>query len=228
MYCRQQWKKTPDIDKFQRQLGRGGWVATRNYELDSGAYFLSLLWNYYHTTDLWGREKFLGEPLIHDAVLVMLQTWRKELHHESSEYRYAELPREGRGAEVSYTGMSWSGFRPSDDPNTYGYNIPGNMYAWSAANRTLALNSVVWRDAAIGEVAQSLKTSIKEGIEKFGVVTLDGERVYAYEVDGKGGVLADFDDPNVPSLLSVPLLGYEHDDAIYTATMKRVFSSKNK
>jgi meiotically up-regulated gene 157 (Mug157) protein len=29
-------------------------------------------------------------------------------------------------------------------------------------------------------------------------------------VDGRGNVLKDVDDPNVPSLLSIPLLGYRY------------------
>jgi hypothetical protein len=33
--------------------------------------------------------------------------------------------------------------------------------------------------------------------------------VYAYEVDGLGNSLADFDDPNTPSLLAMPLLGWD-------------------
>lgn len=48
---RQTWIDWKQLSKFERQLGRGGWVATRNYELDSGAYFFNLLWNYYHTVD---------------------------------------------------------------------------------------------------------------------------------------------------------------------------------
>lgn len=33
--------------------------------------------------------------------------------------------------------------------------------------------------------------------------------MYAYEVDGLGHTLTDFDDPNLPSLLAIPLLGYD-------------------
>jgi meiotically up-regulated gene 157 (Mug157) protein len=38
----------------------------------------------------------------------------------------------------------------------------------------------------------------------------DGTKVYAYEVDGLGNSLYDFDDPNLPSLLAVPLLNYKY------------------
>ena len=36
--------------------------------------------------------------------------------------------------------------------------------------------------------------------------------MYAYEVDGLGQSLTDFDDPNLPSLLAIPLLGYDQYD----------------
>lgn len=37
----------------------------------------------------------------------------------------------------------------------------------------------------------------------------------------------DYDDANVPSLLSIPLLGYPYDKEIYEATRRRILSSKN-
>ena len=43
-----------------------------------------------------------------------------------------------------------------------------------------------------------------------------GVRMYAYEVDGLGNFLADFDDPNLPSLLAIPLLNYDkYDRQVY-------------
>lgn len=37
----------------------------------------------------------------------------------------------------------------------------------------------------------------------------------------------DFDDANVPSLLSIPLLGYPHNPAVYAATHARILSPRN-
>jgi hypothetical protein len=48
----------------------------------------------------------------------------------------------------------------------------------------------------------------------------DGTRVYAYEVDGLGNSLVDFDDPNIPSLLAIPELGYYGYDKEVRLTSK--------
>ena len=53
--------------------------------------------------------------------------------------------------------------------------------------------------------------------------------MYAYEVDGLGHRLTDFDDPNWPSLVSMPLLGYAaYDRALYRATRGRLLSKANR
>ncbi len=43
------------------------------------------------------------------------------------------------------SGMVWSAFRPSDDPQKYSYNVPDNMYAVGALERLILLNEVTWR-----------------------------------------------------------------------------------
>lgn len=127
------------------------------------------------------------------------------------------------------TGLVWSGFRPSDDQNMYGYNIPGNMYLAGALTRLLQLNTLVWQDKDLGEKAAALNEDIRAGIKAHGIVLApDGSQVYAYEVDGLGHALIDFDDPNVPSLLSMPLLGYDDmDQEVYANTKRRMFTAAN-
>ncbi len=68
------------------------------------------------------------------------------------------------------------------------------------------------------------------GIQDFGIVEAsNGVKVYAYEVDGLGNSLVDFDDPNIPSLLSVPLLGYSgYDKEIFENTKERILSHNNR
>lgn len=226
------WRDPAKLSRADRAIGRGGWVATRNYELDSGAYYLSMLWNYHATPGIFAADRFLNETSLFDAAMLLVDTWTLEQRHENqSSYRYSELPRGGLGpAAAPYTGMSWSGYRPSDDPQTYSYNVPVNMYAVAALERALVINEHVWRSPRFAAAASKLAAEMRAGIEKHGIVThKDGTRAYAYEVDGMGGVLADFDDPNVPSLLSIPLLGYRHyDPEVYANTRRRILSPQNK
>jgi uncharacterized protein len=213
-----------------RVIGRGGFVATRNYELDSGAYFLSHLYDYYLAQDIYRPEALLAEPMIFEAVLLIIETWIVEQHHEEqSPYRYFELSREGLGTKTGYTGMTWTGFRPSDDACKYGYLIPANIHAAAALERVLILNNEIWRHDGLGLKASKLLSEIEDGIKKFGIVVdKDGNHMYAYEVDGLGGVLSGFDDANVPSLLSIPLLGWSgYDHQIYLATRKKILSHDN-
>lgn len=122
-----------------RVIGRGGWVETRNYELDSGAYFLTQVYDYYlirepetttsrHTdheeeeeeeAELYYRShQFFATSsssytLIYDAIMVLIETWIIEQYHDTqSNYRYFELPNQGKGKATTYTGMTWTGFRP--------------------------------------------------------------------------------------------------------------------
>lgn len=221
------WSK---LAKYDRQLGRGGWVWTRNFELDSVAYFFNFLWNYHQTPGIWNPGALLLEPLVHDAVVTMLKLLQIEQHHEAqSPYRYSELPRDGLGPPCNYTGMVWSAFRASDDQQKYSYNIPDNMYLWGALNRLNKLNVVAWRDSYIAETIKQLMADVHAGIQQYGVIEVSpGVKMYAYEVDGLGNTLHDFDDPNLPSLLALPLLGYEaYDDKVYASTRSRILSPAN-
>jgi uncharacterized protein len=145
---------------------------------------------------------------------------------------YAELTRDGLGGPCAYTGMVWSGFRASDDPQLYCYNVAANMYLWGALRRLSIINAVVWQDAGIADSAMRLMDGVHAGITAHGLVHVPGgqpgELMYAYEVDGHGNGVLDFDDPNLPSLLAAPLLGYERlDKTVYAMTRKRILSSAN-
>ena len=227
---RKKWVDPATLRLRDRVIGRGGWVATRNYELDSGAYFLTQLYDYYVVENLYRPELLLQEPMIFDAVMLMIDVWIVEQHHEeSSPYRYFELPRDGKGTPTGYTGMSWSGFRPSDDPCQFGYLIPANIHAASALERVLALNQRVWKSPLLDKKASKLLHEIETGIQTYGVVKTrknESKLVYAYEVDGLGRSLSYFDDANVPSLLSIPLLGWsKYDRTVYQNTREMLLSA---
>ena len=180
-------------------------MTTRNYELDSGAYFFRLVYEYWKRT---------GTKLGHNAILKLLNVWKLEQNHVESPYKYDELLN-GVGTPVGYTGMTWTGFRPSDDKCTYHYHIPDNVFA------AVTLGNL----REMGYDTATLRQNIIQGIHKYGVK--DG--MYCYEVDGLGGCNM-MDDANVPSLLSLPYLdpkGLVYNKDIYEKTREFILSPKN-
>ncbi len=101
-----------------------------------------------------------------------------------------------------------SNFRPSDDSTIFPYLIPANaMIAVDLAGVAKVLGAIGQTD--LQQEFTSLAKMITAGILQMGVVQhpITKARVLAYEVDGYGNALF-MDDANVPSLLSLPYLGF--------------------
>src|SRR5690606_22515803 len=116
------------------------------------------------------------------------------------------------GAPAGYTGMVWSGFRPSDDACTFPYLVPANMFAAVVLEHGAGIYRDVYGDEEMARTALRISREVRGGIERHGRVRHpDHGWVWAYEVDGLGGVNI-MDDANIPSLLSAPYLGYVATD----------------
>lgn len=208
------------------------WVWERKYEVDSLCYPLWLAEKYYLRT---GNTGFMTADFL-EAVRRVVKVFRTEQNHEGdSGYRFQRvggpdidtLTREGLGEPVGYTGMTWSGFRPSDDKCTYGYLIPSNLFAVQAMKAASKMAKIMG-DRALAEEAAALGGQIEEGVRKFGTVEHPRwGRMYAYETDGLGSYNL-MDDANVPSLLSLPYLGVcAQEDELYQNTRAFVLSRDN-
>lgn len=208
------------------------WLWERKYEVDSLCYpiqFAYLIWKNVGRTDQFD-EAFVN------ASHRILEVFKKEQYHEErSSYRFIRrntyftdtLSRDGRGALArSGIGMTWSGFRPSDDACTYGYLVPSNMFAVVALDYLEEIARKVLSDTEMAQQAAGLRKEIYEGIETFGITRREGfGEVYAYETDGYGQFNL-MDDANVPSLLSMDYLGYEGKDPQVARQTRRLILSE--
>jgi meiotically up-regulated gene 157 (Mug157) protein len=209
------------------------WVWERKYEIDSLCYPIQLAYQYWKIS---GVDDIFDEAF-HKAMDTIIHLWKVEqYHYEKSKYRFQRencpdtdtLQNEGKGASIDYTGMTWSGFRPSDDACTYGYNIPSNMFAAVVLKFMEEIASLIYKDEKLAARALELRKEIENGILSFGIVENEEfGKIYAFETDGMGNYNL-MDDANVPNLISIPYLGYRSvDDEIYQNTRRFVLSNQN-
>lgn len=224
------------------------------YELDSLANWLALANRYFETT---GDTSFLTSRWFDGlaTVLALLDaqskpTFDPQTHRlAGNEYTFSRtattgtetLSLEGLGNPLAAgTGLVRSAFRPSDDATIFGFLIPSNammsvelrrasemLSAYGAARITLH-EAEKNRIAALASDLSQWSDVIRNGVYNFGVVQhRTFGRIFAYEVDGYGSQLL-MDDANIPSLLSLPRLGFiDVDDIIYQNTRRFVLSEHN-
>ena len=206
-------------------------VFERKFELDSLCYPIFLATRYYERT----RDEGIFTDTFFAAARSILQVFETEQRHENSPYVHyrpteppeLSVPNRGKGGACGYTGMVWSGYRPSDDPCVYGYNIPGNMFV-AVAMHKLAETAERCGKRETAARAKALEQSVREGIRAFGVTKhpMFGE-IYAYETDGLGRYLC-MDDANVPNLLGLPYIGWcDETDELYRNTRRFCLSLHN-
>lgn len=219
----------------------GPLIWERKYEVDSLCYPIQLAYLYWKQA---GDTSIFDEQFLEMAKTI-IETFIVEQNHQNSTYsfrriadwllfneperiEFESLPNQGKGKPVGFTGMTWSGFRPSDDACKFGYLIPANMFAVVILGYLEEILTTNYNQVEMVQKTVKLKTEIDHGIHEYGVVKHPqfGE-IYAYEVDGLGNYHL-MDDANVPSLLAAPYLGYcKIEDPIYQNTRKFILSDQN-
>ncbi len=217
------------------------YVWERKFELDSICYPIELSYLYY--------QKTKDESIFNDDYLKMIEKIIETMiieqnHFEKSDYTFRRvddwmyfehegyfelnsLPNNGRGRKVEYTGMVWSGFRPSDDACKYGYHIPSNMFAVVVLKYLLEIDQHFYNGKNSDKI-NKLIFDIQTGIETYGKIS-DPEfgEIYVYETDGRDNYNI-MDDANIPSLLSASYIGYSHiDDNTFLNTRRKMLSNDN-
>jgi meiotically up-regulated gene 157 (Mug157) protein len=211
-------------------------VWERKYELDSLGAFLRLSAGYYAATQDTTPydEKWL------DALGTLLDVMKYEqatvesgtLQHlfkfvDPNGQPHPALRIQGYGYPGKANGMVRTVFRPSDDESVFPYLVPANaMVAVGLRGISNLLQKI--GQPKFNQDTEALAQSIDTGIKDYGTVQhRELGRIFAYEVDGVGSTYM-MDDPNVPSLLSLPYLGYcDSNDPTYIATRKLATSNLN-
>lgn len=207
-------------------------VWERKYEVDSLCAPLYLGYCYWKETGI--SRIFTAE--YHEMIRKIVHVFTTEQDHRNSPYTFRRyhcvktdtLPCKGKGRPVNVTGMTWSGFRPSDDSCCFGYLVPSNMMAVKALGYAEEICRECLGDEALAGQCGELAEEIRDGIETYAVVDHPKYgNIYAYETDGYGNHIL-MDDANSPSLLAMPYLGYcDKEDVLYQNTRKFLLSEDN-
>lgn len=215
------------------------------YEIDSLASFLTLTNDYVENSggDLSIVTKYWLAAF--EKILIVLKRESQPLFSSedgnASPFYYSfqrhtnigseTLPLGGVGNPVNFnTGLVRSAFRPSDDATILQLFIPGNAHMLVELKRTM---KNILRKVTFDDLTRHIKytedfiNDIEEGINKHGIQDHPKwGRVYAYEVDGYGGTVF-MDDANIPSLLSLPDIGFlDVNDEVYQNTRRMILSKE--
>jgi uncharacterized protein len=123
------------------------------------------------------------------------------------------------------TGLIRSAFRPSDDATIFGFFIPANAMISVGLRKAANVVAAAGGPEKLVDNLQQRAQNLQDAVLKHGVVnhTLYGS-VFAFEVDGYGSRTI-MDDANIPSLLSLPLLGFvDQNDPVYQNTRQMILS----
>lgn len=205
----------------------------RKWEVDGLCYVIRLAYHYWKLTG----DNSCFDSRWQNAMQTIVKTFKEQQRKTSKgPYRFTRRTENasdtqfgnGYGNPARPTGLICSMFRPSDDATTYPYLIPSNAFAVVSLRQLAEMAAAIRNDKAFAEECTALATEVDNAIKKYAVVKHPKYgKIFAYEVDGYGNYLM-MDDANVPSLLSLPYLGYSSaKDKIYRNTRKFVWSDDN-
>ena len=211
-------------------------VHERKYELDSLCAALRLAVGYHAAC---GDKTPFDAQWEKSAELIVATMTAEQAGSDAgtSPYHFARTTARGtdtqplaHGNTYPYArcGLSRSPFRPSDDACVFAFPIAANAMASRALADLSALLTAVRPESPLVKKASALSEEIAAAIKAVGIRRQpDFGDVYSYEVDAYGSCLF-MDDANVPSLLSLPYLGFcDVKDAVYQRTRAYVLSAHN-
>ncbi len=205
----------------------------RKWEIDSLCYPVRLSYYYWKAT---GDTSVFGDDW-EKSVELTLKTFKEQQRKEDvgpysfmreTESQGDTMLNKGYGSPVNPVGMIFSAFRPSDDATMFGFLIPSNMFAVVSMRQLCEIIDKTGKGKRFRSELQSLSDEVDQAIRKYGIVDHpEYGKIYAFEVDGYGGRNL-MDDANIPSLISIPYIGYvANDEPVYRNTRRFVWSKSN-
>ena len=212
-------------------------VHERKWELDSLCYPIRLAYQYWKIT---GDAAPFDAPW-REAMGLAVATMRAQQRKDNpGPYRFQRnTPQQsdtvaggGWGLPMRPTGMICSVFRNSDDAALYLFNIPANLFAVVSLRQLAELLTATpgggAADPALAADCLALAGEVEAAVRQHGLREhpVHGQ-IYVYECDGFGNSVF-MDDTGLPSLLSLPYLGYgQAGDALYQRTRAFSLSADN-
>ncbi|KIY72929.1 glycoside hydrolase family 125 protein [Cylindrobasidium torrendii FP15055 ss-10] len=208
------------------------------YELDSLCGFIKLSRSYYNSTqdssfmnNNWFSaisqifrvigEQSQGSFSIADDGITQFVSWYNWTGGNGA--LSPRVPNEGNGEPKAYTGMVGTHHRPSDDLSTFAFLTPANAMLSVELGHLADILDATGQAADVAAQATEWSTRIRDAIWEHTVA----DNIFAYETNGFGARYV-MDDANVPSLLSLPYLGFlDKTDPTYVATRELLMSTNN-
>lgn len=206
------------------------------YELDSLAHFLLLGTDFHENT---GSTEFLTDRWFKalQTVLRVIDAQSQPTFNSKNQFvtnQYTFQRQTTIGTETlnlggvgnplnAGTGLIRSAFRPSDDATILGYFIPPNAMMSVQLQKTAnVVKKAGGHDDLVTELEQRGQ-KLAQAVREHGIINhAKYGDVYAFEVDGYGSRIL-MDDANIPSLLSLPYLGFlDKSDKVYQNTRQMI------
>ncbi|CAE6420959.1 unnamed protein product [Rhizoctonia solani] len=206
------------------------------YELDSLCGFLKLSRSYYQATNDSSFANDNWDAAVSQIFRVMEEQSQGTFDDDFNVISYynwtggngalsPQVPNRGNGEPKAHTGMVGTHHRPSDDLSTYAFLTPANAMLSVELTHLADTLDGMGRLKNVSDSARKWSSQIRDSIWNHTV----SDGIFAYETNGLGSRYL-MDDANVPSLLSLPYLGFlskYKTDPTYVKTKDMILSRRN-